>query len=295
MPSPASTAGKPGSSVRRDGITVGGLSSTDSTVAYDSVGMWGGSSQGGMDIRIGGTVRSQAASLIDLVAPACYTRHYYSTSPGVSSYFADTETGGCGTSYAAPSVAGAAADVVNSMYQLGWTGMTARGLQTYMLMMGSGWNADAGTVYASGMNAKSGAGRLHNHFMSSGNLTSPWAWSCHAGTISQGQTIAYPVYASGYVIPASVTTWKSALTWEEDDLWNAADLDLWVYNTCPSGGGAPVSVNADASYDIRARLRQTDAAGKCLEYRIVGYTVPAGQTRSYTVCDYFQSGSAADN
>jgi hypothetical protein len=89
---------------------------------------------------------------------------------------------------------------------------------------------------------------------------------------------------------SSVKTWKAALTWQEDDYLNAADLDLQVYNTCPQGGGAPVLVASDVSRDLRARIRMTTVAGRCLEYRIVGYHVPAGQTRTFTVCDYFQSG-----
>ncbi|MFZ6180925.1 S8 family serine peptidase [Nannocystis pusilla] len=275
---------------RRDGLTVGALDSTDTAVAYDNTAIAGFSARGGMDLGIAGTVWSGVASLIDITAPGCYT-NLISYDGGAPNYNASD----CGTSYAAPSVAGSVAMALTSFYQLGWSGMDARMTQTYMIMMGSGWAAEAGTIRNQWLDKRSGAGRLHNHFMSGSNLTNPWAWACRKDTISHGQERAYPVWAPNYPLSASITTWKAAVTWQEDDYNNAADLDLKVYNTCPAGGGSPVLVVSDVSRDLRARVRMTAVGGMCLEYRISGYHIPAGQTRTFTACDYYQSGSAADH
>jgi hypothetical protein len=60
--------------------------------------------------------------------------------------------------------------------------------------------------------------------------------------------------------------WKVALTFDEPDLMDAADIDLEVWDTCPEGGGE-VPITADVSTDIRSRvsLVSYQIAGKCLE------------------------------
>lgn len=269
--------------VRRDGMAIGGLNTVDVQVPYDSIGIWPNSSRGGMNLTIGGVTYAGVVSLIDLAVPACVQRLLsYDGGPGYDGQ-------GCGTSGAAPIVAGSVALVLNTFYELGWSGMDARMTQTYMLMMGTGWAAEAGQTQAQGMDKRSGAGRLINHFMSSDNLWNPWAWACRKSTISHGQVKSYPIN-NGLPMSSAVKTWKAALTWQEDNYLNAADLDLHLYDTCPQGGGSPVLVASDASRDLRARLRVTSVGGRCLEQRVVGYHVPAGETRTFTVCDYFQSG-----
>jgi hypothetical protein len=267
----------------RDVLAVGGLNSIDVATPYDASSMWSGSSRGGMDIVVNGSTKSQAVKLVDLVAPACYSLLY--TAP--DSYNLET----CGTSLAAPTVAGNAAILLNSFFSLGFSLVDARLIQTYLLMMGDGWNAESGATMSSGLSRLSGAGRLKNHFMSNANLTAPWAWGCHKATLTaSGQVRTYGV--SGNPQSVAVQTWKAALTWKEPHLNNSADITLRVRNTCPSQVLA-----GDVTYDVRKRIRLSQATinGKCLEYDVSAVHIPAGESRTFTVCDYLQSGSAANH
>lgn len=245
-----------------------------------------------MDLKVNGVVQSRAASLVDVSAPACYQSIYSVNGSGQFEYAAS----GCGTSFASPTVAGNAALLLHSFFSLGWSGMDARLTQTYLIMMGDGWAEELGIQNWIWMDEASGAGRLKNHYMGGGDLTNPWAWACHKATLSNGQEHQYHVIDSNPE-PLSLSTWKAALTWREDNMDNAADIDFLVYDTCPSGGGAPQQIAWDASYDLRSRLRLTsgNAAGKCLQYRVRADHIPSGQTRQYTTCWYYQSGGTSDH
>ncbi len=178
------------------------------------------------------------------------------------------------------------------MYSVGWTGMTPRLHQAYALMMGSGWSYKTGSVEYRGLDVRSGAGRYRNYYPSSTSLTAPWGMGCHQATLSHGQTASYSVGDSGPE-SSSIQTWKAALTWQEDSFTNAADLDLQVWNVC--NGSQHVAV--DGGYDLRERVRLTSGqiGGKCLQFRVVADYIPAGQTRTFQICDYFQSGSASNH
>jgi hypothetical protein len=125
--------------------------------------------------------------------------------------------------------------------------------------------------------------------MGSGNLTYPWAFGCHKDTLTTaGQVKSYGVW--GNPQSSAVTTWKTALTWRETNLDDVADIILRVRNTCPS-----VDVASDVSWDVRKRIRlgQSSITGKCLVYDVTAVYLP--QSRTFTVCDYLQSGSASDH
>lgn len=270
--------------LRRDVLTVGGLDSTTwgTGADYPIMGVWPGSSRGGMDLKVAGTVRHGAATVVDVVAPACYS-NVYGPPPSLYPFT------GCGTSFAAPTVAGIGAMAMNSFYSLGLTGMDTRMTQTYLMMLGDGYDADTGQILEGGMSSRTGAGRIKAHFMNSADLTAPWGFGCHKATISDGQVYAFSVGDSG-AESTSITTWKVALTWKEEDLSNVADILLMVYNTCPH-----FRVGADLSYDMRKRVRlsQADIGGNCLEYDVVAYDVPS--PREFTVCDYYQSGDPSEH
>jgi hypothetical protein len=164
-------------------------------------------------------------------------------------------------------------------------------------MMGDGYNADSGTIATSGMSSLSGAGRLKNHFMDGADLTAPWAWGCHKQTFTCPPIGPCPQLMFTYGVafsphPAAITTWKAALTWKEPYLDNAARIVIRVRNTCPAQ-----NVVADNSADIRKRVKlsQSSISGKCLVYDVIATYMPISSSRTFTVCDYLQSGNAGDH
>jgi hypothetical protein len=290
---------------RPDALKVGALATTSSSQAYNSVSsmQWdvNGSSRGGMTVTSNGISLVGAHSLVDVAAPGCFDKVYLGPDyyPDGTLYLDESvePLQPCASSFAAPLVAGNAALLLDSFYSLGFSGMDARMTQTYMIMMADGWNVDAGAIAITGMSTLSGAGRFKNHF--STDLTPPSAWGCHKDTFVCPGPTAIPcsggVFSYGVAFaptPASVTTWKAALTWKDSDLNNATRLTLRVRNTCPAQ-----TIATDASNDIRKRIKlvQSFITGKCLVYDVIATHIPAFASRTFTVCDYLQSGNPADH
>jgi subtilisin family serine protease len=283
----------------RHGLAIGALSSSDASQSYDELSMTeglSGSSRGGMNIYSDGGWREEALAIADLVAPAChrYTYSRVESPPWFYYNYADSAWG-CGTSMAAPVVTGSVALVKEALAASGYPVNNADVLLAHMLLMGDTWSSDFDQKVSLGMDQRSGAGRAHLWYPSSQDLTSPWGWGCHQFEISNGQTRAFSVGSSGPE-STSVMQWKVALTFDEPDLMDAADIDLEVWDTCPEGGGE-VPITADVSTDIRSRvsLVSYQIAEKCLEYRVYGWHVPQGETRTVSVCDYYHSGNSGDH
>jgi len=297
---------------RRDGLTVGGLDTFDASSPYDTVGVWNdasnpgqsnGSARGGMTFTLyNGVTMVREFTLLDLAAPAVHILQYYRSAdaydgnPSTSAYDTSPQVG---TSLSAPVVAGAAAALRDAFYDLGWGTMSGRLLQLQMLLMGDGWKFDTNSDPGYGSDRVTGLGRLHMHYPGSPSMVAPWGWGYHVVTLggSYGNTAQFPVWDSGPESGA-VTTWKLALTWAETGSYSqVADIYVDVLDTCPPGGGGPVAVLSDWSYDIRKRvtLTQSQIGGKCLEYRVTAWGMPAGQTRQVYVADYFDSGNPNDH
>ncbi len=297
---------------RRDGLTVGGLDTYETWWDYDSVGVWNdasspgsstGSGRGGMSFTLyDGSTRVRDFSVVDLAAPAAHLLQYYYSSaaydgnPATKAYYTNPQLG---TSFAAPVVSGAAAALRDAFYDLGLGTVSGRTLQLQMLLMGDGWKYDNNADPGWGSDRVTGLGRLHMHYPGSASMVAPWGWGYHVVTLggAYGNTAQFQVWDSGPE-SAAITTWKLALTWAETGAYTqVADIYVDVLNTCPGGGGSPVPVFSDWSYDIRKRvtLSQSQIGGKCLEYRITVWGMPSGQTRQVYVADYFDSGNPNDH
>lgn len=282
-------------SERRDGLTVGELDTLGQSTVYDTSIVRAASMRGGVDLNVYGEgVQPQAMSVADLVAPGCWTYQYYL--PPFNGYASNTPSPGnfgCGTSFAAPAVAGAAALLKQDFTAIGWNSTDAGVLLVNMLLMGDGYsyyNFRYGEP--NGFDPRSGAGRVHMHYPSGENLTAPWGWGWHTVDLASGQTASYTVGSSAAESP-SITQWKVAMTWFETNYDQAADIYLTVTDSCH--GNALVA--QDDSWDFRKRidLFQSQISNKCLVYNVVAYSVPPGQTRRVYVADYFHSGNIADN
>jgi len=187
-------------------------------------------------------------------------------------------------------MAGAAADLRAAFAGVGWPISDARGTMVNLMAMGDGWDATTGLT-ATRMSPLSGAGRFRGHWPSSANMVGPWRWGWHAFSIAQGQTVTWTVWDAGPEFN-TLNEWKWATYWDEPDLNNVADIDFYVYDTCPPGGGPPVFVAGDSGYSLRThmRLNASQIRGRCLEMRAYGFSVPAGGRVVYTA-DFFHSGT----
>jgi len=279
--------------LRRAGITPAPLHTWPSDVVYDTSVVLDLGARGGMTIRLwDGRLMSGAFAVADLAVPGAFT-YWYSTPP----FGYNTITVDGGSSLATPAAAGAAGLLREHFSSLGWT-PNARVLLVNMLLMGDSYSYDYGGDVRYGMNPRSGAGRAHMHYPASANLTAPWGWGWHVFTITNSSTVSFTVWDI-YAESPLVTQWKVAMTWREADYAAAADIVLEVWNTCPAGGGNPVPVTSDMSYDIRKRIElvQSEISNRCLEVRVRTFSnsMPPGQTRTVYVADYFHSGNPADH
>jgi hypothetical protein len=282
---------------RPDVLGVNGLDTSNlnqdyntAILADDTTGPFRASGRGPVPIR---TFKGLSTTMsgIGLTAPAIYSYYF---GGGTDSY-----GGGniAGTSFAAPTVAGAVANMRHAFNALNWPlGNDARMLMTVMFLMGDGWNGQSpGADTRTHTSSYSGFGRLHGHFPASASMTGPWGWGLRGFVIHDKQTVSWTVMDPG---PESslFTQWKWVLTWFENDLNNVADIDISVWDTCPAGGGAPVMVASQADYDLRNRitLGASELRGRCLEMRAYGYNVPPEGRLVYTT-DYVHSGDPAQH
>lgn len=254
-----------------------------STSMSSSVSSW---SQGPIKIGIyGNPFGYMYGTGVTLSAPGVYDgSKIYDASP--NSYGSGTWTG---SSFAAPTVAGAAALLKSAFYDIGWGSVSPRVLYANMLTQADGWSSVSNSFNDSKMDKISGGGRLNMHYPSSENLAAPWGWGWRSFTIHDDETVTWPV-GSGTALSSSIKEWSWALAWFENSLTSVSDIDILVFDTCSPGSPA---VAYDLSYDIRTRisLKQSDISGKCLEMRAVGYSVPPSGTTVYSA-DFFHSGTA---
>jgi hypothetical protein len=298
-PPPVGTCDAAYPASRRDGLAVGFLHSSNAgqaAIPYnsqrisDTLGaaqdIQGSSSRGGMPVRLftGGMQRFAVA---DLAAPGSYETNWYLTPPGS---YGGTPLWSEGSSWAAATVTGAAAVMRHAGNAMGFWFNDARALLVNMLLMGDGYQYDfnGGSFRPVGFDPRSGAGRVHMHHPD--DLVQPAGWGWHRFVLSQGQVATFPVGDPG-AEDSRVRQWKSAMTWVESDYDNIADIILSVHNTCAPAGQSSF-VDNDVSFDIRKRivLSSANISGRCLEGRVEAWGIPAGQTRTVYVADYFHSG-----
>lgn len=275
--------------LRTETIAVANIASVDTT-AYGSLDLDDSSSRGGVPITTRGGHGTTTAG-VDISAPGWHTLTF---SGEPNTYFTGTWSG---TSMASPVVAGNAALLKDALKGIGWSSAAddPRALAVNLLLSGDSWDEISGSEPTSGVSATSGFGRARMHWPSSSSIEGPWGWGWRSFNIHQGETVTWTVESAGPE-SASVTEWKWAFLWFEDNLGSTSDIVIRVYDTCPAGGGAPVLVAGDYSYGLRKRVRLTSSqiGGKCLEMRATAYLTPSGGTWVYSA-DYYHGGSTAEH
>lgn len=243
-------------------------------------------SQGGMAAQtLAGTPFS--ASGVAMTAPG----QWNNSAEFSLTYHSSSSTGVLGCSFATPSVAGNAGLLRQMFNSIGWSGSDARGLFVNMLLQGDNWADPGSGDLPAGISSQGGYGRLRMHYPSNDSLVAPWGWGWQSFVIQQGQTVEWTVWDSGPE-SQSVTHWKWAFAWFDDNLNSSSDIVIEVRDVCAPGG--PVMVRSDYSYDYRKgiRLWAPSIGGKCLVMRATAFLTPAGGTRVYTA-DYFHGGDSS--
>jgi len=266
--------------VRTDTLAVNGLRTRGSRDDYADLPLSSHASRGDVPVRVF-TGWPGWSPAVDLSAPG--TLRLFASHHGATGYASESASG---CSVATPVVSAAAGALKGAMHAMGYPTNCAELLMVNMLLMGDGWDPVTGHRQ-SGLSKLSGTGRIRMHWKD--ELVQPAGWNMHALRIHDGETHAFSVGAPGPESP-SIQQWKWAALWFEDDFQNVADVDFFVYDTCPPGGGE-VLVTADLGFGLRTRvtLLQPDISGRCLEMRVVGTAVPA-EGRDVWMADYFHSG-----
>jgi len=192
---------------------------------------------------------------------------------------------GCGTSYSAPAVAGALADMRDEFIFFGgaWITLThyADAMRVNMLLMGDAWNGQnfttsGGSVRNTLPTALSGYGRARTHFPSAGGIAAPWSYQWQPVTVTQSNTSTIAING-GAVVPSGVTEFKVAFSWVPNSFSDVPDVDVSLFNTC-GGSHTLLAYQNDLDYHNRLWIPGSVAVGKCLSVELYGYSVPSGGT-----------------
>ena len=195
---------------------------------------------------------------------------------------------------AAPVVAGFAGAMRQALNDYGFDGNDARTLMVNTFLLGDGY-AGGGYSWQKSYNTvgeKVGFGRAYARFPGAPMLGSSWGWESIAANIQPSQTYHITVN-NGNPIPSSVLGLKWAFMTDWDAVYFPPKILLRAYDTCPSGGGAPVllATDASASSSIRHKLRLSvsSTAGRCLRLDIQALAVPSSGVGFHTAYYYYSN------
>lgn len=233
-----------------------------------------GTARGGIDLVVGGYVRSKALAAVDVMAPAWWN-HAFTSDGGYAS-------GWRGTSVAQPQVAGAAMlfrDWAFTNYGSWIDGPGA----TYVSMLAM---TDRFASQISGFSSIHGGGRFQARRYSNDDHAGVWGWQAYGPVyLSDSQYFQINVSGTGNE-PNTLNQFKVYAVFPEDSPVDVADIDLRVYDqNCRTGAQL---LGSDLSYDVKSMVRLgPEAAGKALCVKISAVHVPSGETRPVTLFMYY--------
>ncbi len=268
-------------SFRPEVIAVSGVD-TEFGTAYGSTVRDADSSKGGLPILVSGLGHSHAG--VTLAAPFCVTLNFAFP----SGYDDDglPHSLHCGTSFAAPAVAGTTALLKDWLDFDGWGSKAddPRILKAIASLQGDRWYGPGSSTYTNtGVSNESGFGRMIAH--SDNNLTAPFLVGANSVVLSNGQS-ASPVVTT--VMPAGVTQLKAAIFWEEQTPNDAADIVVSLERGCFT-----TLLAQDSTFNFSKKVASTSSTmvGTCVNLRIRANHIQTGQTRRVYYAYYYHSGS----
>jgi hypothetical protein len=204
----------------------------------------------------------------------------------------DTQTG---SSFAAPIVAGAAAQLTNAFYSLGFAPRENFWLLTDMMMLSDGYDFvdynNGAQTRVNGLSQFSGTGRLRMRFPSGGSFNDPnWQWSWWTFALGPHQT-----FTRTFQIGPNTQHYRLGLFWTETNLTKVADIDVAV-NALDANGvlcAQDIGFQDDESLHNSIHLTRSQIPPCAAQLQLVVGTfgMPAGQTRTVYLSDLWDSDS----
>jgi hypothetical protein len=168
--------------------------------------------------------------------------------------------------------------------QAGGSGAGGPGwLRANLLAMGDRANSVT-TTLSTRFDNRWGAGRFQmRHLSGADHPTWPWMWQVATFTMTQGNTVTFPVLDTGPE-PVGLQQLKVVALTREVDGSNAADIDVYLER-----GNCTGAVSAsDISRDYKSMVRTgSSSGGQNMCVRLVPYHIPAGQSRLVHVIVYY--------
>lgn len=216
---------------------------------------------------------------VDLSAPGCIQGYFLG---GTDDY---SFLSRCGTSYAAPTVAGGLLLLKDAMEKKGWsTPGIPRRLMTNVFLFGDSFDGSA-TGTTDNVDHRVGYGRARFFAPESWSLTAPWHWSSGTRTIEDNQIVEIDIDGAD-PLSSNVEQVKVAFSWTDRYLYHAADIAISLWDVCPSSGSEEL-LETDFTYALRKQIQlEDDLAGRCLQLRVQGVDVPDGEKTAYFAVMY---------
>ncbi len=217
---------------------------------------------------MGGVSASQGVnrSIIDVTAYGC-REDLFDTSGGYT-------YSGCGTSFSAPAVSGAALDHIDQ-YKNNTSDLIDNPgiLFSHLLLMGDR-EGQSGNL-SSGYDSLWGAGRLKMRKLDADGMDSPYGWGTGYTCVDDGQTVVIDIN-NGNAISSDADDFKAVIYWYDprhEDGKSVSDLDLRLKTT----GGTTLRSSIDY-YDNKERVYYSAIGGQTVQLEIDGWDVKTDTT-----------------
>lgn len=277
-------------------FTVGGISGPGNASSQQNVreaGMYGNSSTGGGEMGRPGIGERTIIGLLGWACPegetACEDASVSCPASLVNDYASLTIQSGCGTSYAAPHVAAAAA-VFKEHWILDQSPASflddAAHFKTIMLLMGDRY--DGGNLHhgklQQGFGLRTGAGRLKQRMFNSQGMDAAWNTKFGSAAIADGATVSVIINPTSAPMNSTTDTVKVVVWWYEPMTeTTGADITIAIekfQNT--NCTGATTELAADLSFDNKKMIRiNSNVASQCTRLVIKGLDITPNDELSF--------------
>jgi hypothetical protein len=276
-------------------FVVGGLGSSGNTCTssnYSTCPMGSFSSRGGYDATVNGSTSAGAISGVAVTVPACPIyylgeQHTSPTAPDEEWIRVDS-TPACGTSYAAPQVAGAGILVKDYFLANNFNTISTEGRPYVVLLAMGDRQSESGAKLSAGFDNEWGAGRFQMRRFDSSDHTGVWGWETYSHMFTAEGATNHNLFGSG-TESTSLNQAKVYAMFFEQDADDIAKIDLRVRADNCSGA----SLGLDSSDDVKKMVRVgSEGAGQALCARLNALHLPAGESRRMHVFAYYSGDTA---